>query len=684
MATRFYLGNSTAAPTSPTVRSDWERSIAAFARHKLSRTKTNSALTDVAALMGSTATSQTCWHQWVSDPLPSNITIAGTTSLVIRGLEGAIAEDAHLAFMLRVMQGDSTTLERGLLCSVMATSTEFTTTAQTRIHSAIANSSVNALAGDRIVLEVGIHAVTAGNTTNITLRFGDPSATADFALTSGLTTDLVPWVELSDNVFLTTSSVSATGNTVALKGTDNVVSASTNKASLKAINTVLTMTGNKAALKTTNLVRTITGDTVALTKTVVKTTTGNTASLDVAAGGTDIQVTTTGNTAAVKKLGLTSVASSNTVALKAAGITKTASTNTAAVKKLGLVRTATGDTVALKAVALIKTALATAALKKTGLIRAITSDTAALRQVDLVKTATSTAALKSVNLVKTATSTASIKRTNLVITLTGNTVALRATATRTAISRVALKATIVKSVSAKVALLGISQRSAVSSTALKALNRTVTASTNTASILGGGTSFVQATNNSAALKQLARVQSIGPNNVALKSTSIRSVGAAAALRASVQKAASSSAALKSVGAVRQIPALVALRHTRLLACPSNVDLKTVNTKSIASSVALRAIGLNKVIGAKAALQTTDNMAQVTGVSVALSLFGINTVSLSVSGNTAFVAPSTSVIQTLVGVRSPIDIGFTITPFDPVRGSMVVRGPIDIIFKVESA
>lgn len=203
MPSRFYFSTTAHALSPITPRADWERSIAAAVTKQSPTVKSNTALADTAALMGSTATSQTRWMSFLTDPLPTNFTFttAHTVSMVVRGLESGLTEDAHLAFVLRVMQGDTST-ERGLLLAFMATSTEFTTAAQTRIHAARAfGANVNALAGDRLCLEVGIHAVTAANAANITLRFGDPSGTADFALTSGLTTDLCPWWEISPDVF---------------------------------------------------------------------------------------------------------------------------------------------------------------------------------------------------------------------------------------------------------------------------------------------------------------------------------------------------------------------------------------------------------------------------------------------------------------------------------------------------
>jgi hypothetical protein len=201
VATRFYFTTTNHPLTPITQQANWERSIAAAVTKKSYVTAQNTALTDYAALFGSTTTSQTRWMSFLTTPLTAdfNFTTAHTFSMVVRGLEANIAEDAHLAFQLWVMQGDTST-PRGLLNSSMATATELTTAAQTRIFSAkVMTGNVNALTGDRLLLEVGTHGVTPGNTTNITWRFGDPTAGADFALTSGLTTDLRPWWEISVN-----------------------------------------------------------------------------------------------------------------------------------------------------------------------------------------------------------------------------------------------------------------------------------------------------------------------------------------------------------------------------------------------------------------------------------------------------------------------------------------------------
>ena len=71
--------------------------------------------------------------------------------------------------------------------------------AATRIRAATAITGFSAAAGDRLVLEIGIHGVTPANEI-MQMRIGDPTAAADFALTAALTTDLCPWGELSQTL----------------------------------------------------------------------------------------------------------------------------------------------------------------------------------------------------------------------------------------------------------------------------------------------------------------------------------------------------------------------------------------------------------------------------------------------------------------------------------------------------
>jgi hypothetical protein len=229
VATRLYFQSTGSAPFSPAFADGgWERDSAAYAAYRTSTAKWNSALTTLSAVFGSTATSQTRYGAWVSPPLDVAQTISGTFSLVVgKCAETTTSGDAHLAYAVRVV--DSAGAHRATLATVMATSTEFPVVANaaTRIHNGTAISSFAANAGDRIVIELGIHGVTPANET-MQMRVGDPTGTADFALTAALTTDLDPWGEFSQNLTFgapATSSAAGVATTTVTRGAKRLIAA---------------------------------------------------------------------------------------------------------------------------------------------------------------------------------------------------------------------------------------------------------------------------------------------------------------------------------------------------------------------------------------------------------------------------------------------------------------------------
>jgi hypothetical protein len=208
VATRLYFQSTGSAPFSPAFADGgWERDSSVYAAYRTSTAKWNSALTTLSSVFGATTTTQTRYGAWVSPPLNVAQTISGTFSLVVgKCAETTTGGDAHLAYAVRVV--DSAGTHRATLATVMATSSEFplVASAATRIHNGTAISSFAANAGDRLVLEIGIHGVTPANEV-MQMRFGDPTGSADFALTAALTTDLVPWGELSENITFGTPAV---------------------------------------------------------------------------------------------------------------------------------------------------------------------------------------------------------------------------------------------------------------------------------------------------------------------------------------------------------------------------------------------------------------------------------------------------------------------------------------------
>ena len=202
MATRFHLPSSGAAPISPSFDASWEQQgagdrIALFPKGFAPVTT----LTDASRTVPITTTQQILTRQFVGPPMRAR-RITGTVSMVVRCSENANTNNAFLAFVLRVLSMDGGTVRGTLASSMTNAGTEFalTASAATRIFSAVALTELTAQEGDRVVLELGIHAQAPTAAGSAILRFGT-SAASDFALTTALTTDLNPWIEFSEDLY---------------------------------------------------------------------------------------------------------------------------------------------------------------------------------------------------------------------------------------------------------------------------------------------------------------------------------------------------------------------------------------------------------------------------------------------------------------------------------------------------
>lgn len=203
MATRFYLpAEGSGVPVvSPAFNAGWEQTAQAT-RLKLLRKTSLSTLSTLAdtgtRTIPITTTQDILCNQFVSDPIPAQ-NITGTVSYVSRVVEASTNGNATLALVLSVVSQDGGTV-RGTLFSTFTVDTEFPTSAATRIQTAIAVTALTTQPGDRLVLEVGANVSGPLGATTYTMRFGN-SATTDFALTTALTTDLNPWLEVSQNIW---------------------------------------------------------------------------------------------------------------------------------------------------------------------------------------------------------------------------------------------------------------------------------------------------------------------------------------------------------------------------------------------------------------------------------------------------------------------------------------------------
>lgn len=226
MATRFYLPSSGTAPlASLAVDANWELTDG-LSRRPMDVVKSNTSIVQKSALWSSATTQQWCWVQYQSKRLAAGYTwtTGDLVSMVIKVAESIPQGDSHLAYVVRVVSGDGATI-RGIIGLFHATSTEYPTSLAniaTRIHSDKADGATNfsSQAGDRIIIEIGHHGVSPDTGATVYHNLGDPSATADYALTAALTTDLCPWVELSRTV----SFILRSSKTAYLKGSTNTKS----------------------------------------------------------------------------------------------------------------------------------------------------------------------------------------------------------------------------------------------------------------------------------------------------------------------------------------------------------------------------------------------------------------------------------------------------------------------------
>jgi hypothetical protein len=148
-----------------------------------------------------TTVQQVLAYQCVSTDVfqPAFLDASVTYSLVMRCSEAATTNNAHLAFVLRAVSADGARALVTLASSMTNVGTEYAVTAETRIFGPSALTASVMVEPWRVVLEIGTHAQAPSAAGSFVHRVGSAAAT-DFALTTALTTDLNPWLELSRNL----------------------------------------------------------------------------------------------------------------------------------------------------------------------------------------------------------------------------------------------------------------------------------------------------------------------------------------------------------------------------------------------------------------------------------------------------------------------------------------------------
>jgi len=221
-ASRFYLSATLAAAVSPGFESGWESTGSAQRRMMGNPSLASSTKTDLGVAETSTSgTFDVLIYQFVSEPLAYASVICGPVGGYIRSTESNIAADDRSQMVVKVVSGDGSTL-RGTVIDfdASALTDEWpTTSASRRFPLAFAGSGtkgtpVSASAGDRVVVEVGYRAHNTSSTSRTgTLRAGHTVGGSDFT-TTGTTTDLNPWIEISATTRLLPSDSSLTANAI--------------------------------------------------------------------------------------------------------------------------------------------------------------------------------------------------------------------------------------------------------------------------------------------------------------------------------------------------------------------------------------------------------------------------------------------------------------------------------------
>ena len=221
--TRFYIANTAADETLPAVQGTWTDSTSAT-------TGLLGAKTGVAATKGvaSSATGvNVLIGRWMSLPLSANTSFATTDTVTytVGALVSSVTNTTvHFRVHIYVVAPDGTTIRGTLLNNSTGAGTAFTATATGRTDNALnLSNNVSALAGDRIVVEVGYNRTgSSAASRTITYNYGNTGATDLVSGSTAVTTN-PGWFEFSTTFTaagsaptVATNAATGVGNTTAI------------------------------------------------------------------------------------------------------------------------------------------------------------------------------------------------------------------------------------------------------------------------------------------------------------------------------------------------------------------------------------------------------------------------------------------------------------------------------------
>jgi hypothetical protein len=201
--TRFYLPASTAVtPISPAPNAGW--TAQSFLGRAMTDTiKIGDALANVSINDADSTDLRYIFRQYISRELLQNqvITQSQAVKAQCRVSETNAGNNMFFAMVIRVIAANGSTVQK-IVLSITLDDVEATTSLVNKqyVTTSAATGNYLTVAGDRLVIEIGMSGNPAGaNVHDSTMRLGDSSAT-DLPEDDTSTTDNNPWVELADDL----------------------------------------------------------------------------------------------------------------------------------------------------------------------------------------------------------------------------------------------------------------------------------------------------------------------------------------------------------------------------------------------------------------------------------------------------------------------------------------------------
>jgi hypothetical protein len=187
---KFWCPSTGAAPVSPSNHASWTQQGSGFNRKKAVLNRISSSSSTIAAGNGGLNDYTSSGYQWVYGPIAAG-TISGTCATRVRG-EADIFVDLYTARVAAWIAKPDLTSRGTLISPSTAGNASLWTTSFANYDNTFSCSSVTAVNGDYLVLEVGAHHAAALSDDGFDIEIGDNSATNtnffDFS-----DTDLVFW-----------------------------------------------------------------------------------------------------------------------------------------------------------------------------------------------------------------------------------------------------------------------------------------------------------------------------------------------------------------------------------------------------------------------------------------------------------------------------------------------------------